>query len=129
MGQAFLYIIGLLWAAVMELARRTWNRHEKRIDDLEELCARENKQRQHDLTQHAVADAGAHDLIREKLAAELATLHEKIDTKTDALSQQITVQHGAFDTKTDALSQQITVQHGALSAQIFDLAKMIGGKK
>lgn len=108
---AALWLIALLWGGVTMLTARIWKGHEARVSALEELCASEHRQRQHDLNQHAVADAGAHDLIREKLAAELATLHEKIDTKTDALSQQI------------------TVQHGALSAQIFDLAKMIGGKK
>ena len=108
---AALWLIALLWGGVTVLTARIWKGHERRVSALEELCASEHRQRQHDLNQHAVADAGAHDRIREKLAAELATLHEKIDTKTDALSQQI------------------TTQHSALSAQIFDLAKMIGGKK
>lgn len=108
---AALWLIALLWGVVTVLTSRIWKGHEARVSALEELCASEHRQRQHDLNQHAVADAGAHGLIREKLAAELATLHEKIDTKTDALSQQI------------------TAQHSALSAQIFDLAKMIGGKK
>lgn len=104
---AALWLIALLWGGVTMLTARIWKGHEARVSALEELCASEHRQRQHDLNQHAVADAGAHDLIRE----ELATLHEKIDTKTDALSQQI------------------TTQHSSLSAQIFDLAKMIGGKK
>ena len=108
---AALWLIALLWGGVTVLTARIWKGHEERVSALEELCASEHRQRQHDLNQHAVADAGSHDKIKDNLAEEIRTLHEKIDTKTDALSQQI------------------TTQHSSLSAQIFDLAKMIGGKK
>lgn len=104
---AALWLIALLWGVVTVLTSRIWKGHEERVTDLEAAHQRHI----HDLTQHAVADAASHDKIKDKLAEEIRTLHEKIDTKTDALSQQI------------------TTQHGALSAQIFDLAKMIGGKK
>ena len=104
---AALWLIALLWGVVTVLTSRIWKGHKERVTDLEAA----HQRHVHDLTQHAVADAASHDRIKDKLAQELATLHEKIDSKTDALSVQI------------------TTQHNILSTQIFDLAKMIGGKK
>lgn len=109
---AALWLIALLWGGVTVLTARVWKGHERRVSALEDLCASEHRQRQHDLNQHAVADAGSHDAIKKNLADEISKLHEKIDDRTEALSVQI------------------TTQHGQLSQQIFRVMELInGGKK
>jgi hypothetical protein len=99
--------ISTLAIAVSALSAKVWKGHEERVGNLEAA----HSQHVHDLTQHAVADAGAHDRIREHLADEISKLNDKIDAKTDALSAQI------------------TTQHSSLSGQIFEVLKLIKGGK
>lgn len=105
--EAATWAISTLAIAVSALSAKVWKGHEERVAQLEGS----HKEHVHDLTQHAVSDAGAHEKIKEHLAFEIRALNDKIDAKTDALSTQI------------------TTQHGSLSGQIFEVMKLIKGGK
>jgi hypothetical protein len=82
--EAAVWLIALLWGALTVLARRTWNQHEERLGAIESQCKAEHKQRQQDLNQHAVADAGQHEAIKTHLAEEIRTLNIAInDTRRE----------------------------------------------
>lgn len=100
---AALWLIALLWGGVTMLTARIWKGHEARVSALEELCASEHRQRQHDLNQHAVADAGSHDAIRRALADEISKLNSKIDDRTDLLAEKIDKHHTTISGRIDTL--------------------------
>jgi hypothetical protein len=116
---------GLLWlaaalaAALAGLAKRTWTRHEKRIDEIEEMCMKQHTSRQHDLNQHAAADSRSHDDIRKELATELKLVYAKIDSS-----------NSAGEARADALSSQMTTQHGQITARVDKILELMieGGK-
>lgn len=111
------WLMGALAAGLAALARRTWNRHEKRLDEIESMCMSQHTARQHDLTQHAVADAASHDAIRKELATELRLVYDKIDSNNDRAIERF-----------EALSKQMTDQHGVLMEHVVALTGKVGAK-
>lgn len=103
--EAATWVISMLAIAVSALSRKIWQDHDARMADLEAA----HKSHAHDLTQHAVGDAAAHDKIKHDLASAIDRLNTKIDDKTDALALQI------------------TNQHTSLSQQIFEVLKTVKG--
>ena len=108
------WLIGILATALGGLSLRTWNRHEKRLDEIESMCMSQHTARQHDLTQHSVADAASHDAIRRELSTELRLVYDKIETNNNKSVERF-----------DALSKQMSDQHGVLMEHVIDLHKTI----
>lgn len=115
---------GLLWlaaalaAALAGLAKRTWTRHEKRIDEIEEMCMKQHTSRQYDLNQHAVADSRSHDDIRKELATELRLVYDKIDSN-----------NARGEERSMALSKQMATQHDAITVRVDKILELMVGER
>jgi len=90
--EVLLGIFGGLAALSSLLAGRLWVVQDARISAVEEQQKADRKTCGEDLTQHSVADASQHDVIRKNLAEEISRLHGKIDdTRREIMSDLATI--------------------------------------
>ena len=95
--EVLLGIFGGLAALSSLLAGRLWVVQDARISAVEEQQKADRKTCGEDLTQHSVADASQHDVIRKNLAEEISRLHGKIDDTRKNLAEEISRLHGKID--------------------------------
>lgn len=115
-----LWLLAVLSGTVTMLAKRDWKREWKSRDDkiaaLEQLCEDEHKQREANLTQHAVADARVHMQIRNELAHELKLVNERIERNNDNAEERARL-----------LGEKLDRHYEGLTTHIININKSLGG--